>query len=148
MTGHYENKSRRPWVYERYGPPSSLDPYWSRFFEAFLEHKEKALYLLVGLTLVRVKFEGAEGSDYYARLTCTVTEVDGTPIPSERLASAMFEARERPTPEQQQAVLRSALEKCGIPFAAMTMVSDKYVEGHLKRVRLEQRIMASQKGGH
>lgn len=146
MAEYSENRYRRPWAYEHYGhsypPPYS---YWGKFLDAFLERQEKMLYLLVGSVLVKVKFEGAKGSDY-ARLICTVMEVDGAPVPAEQWAPATFESRESPTPEEQQEVLRSALEKCGVSFGTITMVSDRYVEGHLKKVRLRERILASRKG--
>ncbi|OHA04228.1 MAG: hypothetical protein A3J58_03320 [Candidatus Sungbacteria bacterium RIFCSPHIGHO2_02_FULL_52_23] len=146
MPDHFANSYRRPWAYERYGRPyPSPDYYWGKFFDAFLEHQEKTLYLLVGPVLVRVKFEGAKGSDY-ARLTCTVMDVNGVPVPAEQLAPATFEGLEDPTPKEEQEVLNAALEKCGVALGAIMMVSDKYVEGHLKGIRLRERIIHSQKG--
>lgn len=140
------NSYRRPWAYARYGlPSSSPDYFWGKLFSAFLEREEKTLYLLMGAVLVKVKFEGEKGSSY-AGLACTVMERDGAEVPLEQRASASFEGRESPTPEEQQEVLRSALEKAGVPFGAITIVSDKYVEGHLKMVRLQQRIFANHKG--
>ena len=108
------------------------------------ERLEKEIYLLVGCTLVKVKLEALkrEGFSEYAGFRCNILEIDGVPVSlKDREDSAeSFGSRDHaPDAKEQQDVLGRALENLGI-CGKIAQVTESYVLGHLKVLKLRQRV--------
>lgn len=131
----------------------SVDPFtpswWDKWEEATTEAQE-IVYALVGKRLVQLKMEGrVRNSDkspnipFHASFKCSVLEIDGEIVPEkerEEKAQRFESSSNIPETFERYRVFLKSLESFGIHGTPIT-VSDDYVDGHLKIVRLRQRLL-------
>ena len=106
----------------------------------FGEEREKKKHLLVGTALVHVQIRAMAFATEHG-LSCTILEIDGEEIPGPKRKEnkAIFYYMDPPSPEEQMNVLQKALAKYSLS-GNIVPVSEKFVRGHLKAVRLKKRF--------
>lgn len=117
---------------------------WRNYVLSSVKREEKSFYFLVGDMLVKVLLL-AKKYDITARgyISYRVVEIDGKIIPEqtseENKQEIEIQVGESPDPKEQERMFRTALEAFGIR-GRIIPVSDSYVTGHLKRLKLLARI--------
>lgn len=102
--------------------------------------EEKEIYLLAESILVKVKLKASKNDG--ANFRCQVLEIDGVPVSpkDQEYNEESFGARDlTPNAEEQLDVLRHALENFGIR-GKISQVTESYVFGHLKVLKLRKRV--------
>ncbi len=106
------------------------------------QEQEKTLDLLVGGILVKVHLLAIkDDKSEYGTITCKVTEIDGVSVSAKEQEEKMqvMPLYAAPTPQQQMTILSDALEQFGLKGQPIP-VSDEYVRGHLRVLRIRNKL--------